>query len=108
MNQEHAGLRTARLSKEPVTVVGINDWAFRRNHRYWTIVCDLQGRRKVTLLPDQEMATSAAWLADHPEIRILSHDRGGDYGAAATRALPDAIQVDLLFRMSSDLASHQI
>ena len=35
----------------------------------------------------------AAWLADHPEIDIVSRDRGGGYGAAAARALPKAIQV---------------
>ena len=34
-----------------------------------------------------------AWLADHPEIQILSRDRGGGYGEAATKALPGAIQV---------------
>jgi transposase len=34
-----------------------------------------------------------AWLSAHPEIKIVSRDRGGGYGEAATRALPDAIQV---------------
>jgi transposase len=78
---------------EPLTVAGIDDWAFRRNHRYGTIVCDLERRRIVTLLPDREVATSAAWLVNHPEIKILSRDRGGGYGEAAARALPHAIQV---------------
>src|ERR1035437_2853265 len=36
---------------EPLNVVGIDDWAFRRNHSYGTIVCDLERRRIVTLLP---------------------------------------------------------
>jgi len=30
---------------EPLNVVGIDDWAFRRNHSYGTIVCDLERRR---------------------------------------------------------------
>jgi len=42
---------------EPLTVAGIDDWAFRKNHRYGTIVCDLERRRIVTLLPDRETAT---------------------------------------------------
>ena len=78
---------------DPLTVVGIDDWAFRRNRRYGTIVCDLERRRIVTLLPDREVATVRAWLADHPEIRIVSRDRGGGYGEAVAKALPDAIQV---------------
>jgi hypothetical protein len=34
-----------------------------------------------------------AWLSDHPEIRVVSRDRGGGYGEAAAKALPDAVQV---------------
>ena len=78
---------------EPLTVAGIDDWAFRRNHRYGTIVCDLERRRIVALLPDREMATVQAWLADRPCIKIVSRDRGGGYGEAAAKALPTAIQV---------------
>jgi len=78
---------------EPLTVAGIDDWAFRRNHRYGTIVCDLERRRIVALLPDREIATVRAWLSEHPGIRIISRDRGGGYGEAAAKALPDAIQV---------------
>lgn len=83
----------ACLRTEPLNVVGIDDWAFRRNHSYGTIVCDLERRRIVTLLPDREMATVEAWLAGHPDITVLSRDRGGGYGEAASKALPCAIQV---------------
>jgi transposase len=47
----------------------------------------------VTLLPDREIATVQAWLAEHPEFKIVSRDRGGGYGEAAAGALPEAIQV---------------
>lgn len=78
---------------EPLTVIGIDDWAHRRNHRYGTIVCDLERRRVVALLPDREQATAEAWLRQHPGIGIVSRDRGGGYGEAVARALPGAIQV---------------
>ncbi len=58
------------------TVVGIDDWGMRRNHRYGTIVCDLERRRVVTLLPDREIATVEAWLASNSDIKIVSRDRG--------------------------------
>ena len=85
--------RRTAAPTEPLAVIGIDDWAFRRNHCYGTIVCDLERRQIVTLLPDRETATVQAWLAEHPEIRIVSRDRGGGYGEAAARALPEAIQV---------------
>ena len=85
--------RRACQRTDPLFVVGIDDWAFRKNQRYGTIVCDLERRRIVALLPDREVATVRAWLSDRPEIRVISRDRGGGYGEAATRALPGAIQV---------------
>jgi transposase len=74
-------------------VVGVDDWALRRNHRYGTIVYDLEWRRIVTLLRDRDIATVEARLADHPQIDIVSRDRGGGYREAAARALPHVIQV---------------
>jgi transposase len=85
--------RRARLPSHPLKVIGIDDWAWRRNHRYGSIICDLEQRRIVRLLADRDPATAQAWLADHPEIAIIGRDRGGGYGEAATKALPDAIQV---------------
>ena len=85
--------RRAAMPTDPLLVVGIDDWAFRRNRRYGTIVCDLERRRIVALLPDREAATVQAWLSKHPGINIVSRDRGGGYGEAAAMALPNAIQV---------------
>lgn len=85
--------RRARAPTDTLVVIGIDDFAWRRNQRYGTIVCDLERRRPVTLLPDREQATSEAWLKHHPSIAIVARDRGGGYGEAIARALPDATQV---------------
>ena len=85
--------RRARLRAEPLSAIGIDDWAWHKGHRYGSIVCDLQRRRIVTLLADREVATVEAWLRHHPEIMVIARDRGGGYGEAASRALPNAIQV---------------
>ena len=77
----------------PLSAIGIDDWAFRRNHRYGTLVCDLERRRVVALLPDRERATIGAWLSAHPEIAIVARDRGGGYGEAAAKVLPHAFQI---------------
>jgi transposase len=85
--------RRSRPPSDPLKIVGIDDWAWRRNHRYASIVCNLERRRIVTLLPDRERATAQAWFADHPTIEIVARDRGGGYGEAAAKALPHAVQV---------------
>ena len=85
--------RRNSIPGDPLVVIGIDDFAWRRNHRYGTIVCDLERRRPVQLLPDREPATSEAWLRHHPSIKVIARDRGGGYGEAAARALPEATQV---------------
>ena len=74
-------------------VIGIDDWAWRRNHRYGTIICDLERRRPIGLLPDREPATAQAWLSEQPQIGIVARDRGGAYALAVAKALPHAVQV---------------
>lgn len=85
--------RRAARREDPLRVIGVDDWAFRRNCRYGSIVVDLERRRPVALLPDREIATVAAWLGRHPGIAVVARDRGGGYGEATARALPHAVQV---------------
>jgi transposase len=86
--RHHAMSRTA-----PPRIVGIDDWAWKRGHRYGTIVCDLEQRRIIDLLPDREAATVQSWLAARPSIAVIARDRGGGYGQAAARGRPEALQV---------------
>lgn len=85
--------RRARPPTDSLAVIGIDDFAWRWNHRYGAIVCDLERRRPVALLVDREQATAQAWLRGHPDIAIVARDRGASYGEAIAKALPDAIQV---------------
>ena len=85
--------RRSRPQADPIRIIGIDDWAWRRNHRYASIICNLKRRRIVTLLPDREPPTAQAWLAAHPTIAIVARDRDGGYGEAAAKALPHAVQV---------------
>ncbi|TCK19807.1 transposase [Ancylobacter aquaticus] len=85
--------RRGRPTFIPPTVIGIDDWAWRRNQRYGTLICDLERRQTIALLPDREPATAQAWLTTQPQITIIARDRGGGYALAAAKALPAATQV---------------
>jgi transposase len=85
--------RRGPRSFSPPMIVGIDDWAWRRNHRYGTLICDLERRATIALLPDREPATAEAWLGQQSQICVVARDRGGGYGVAAQWALPHAIQV---------------
>ena len=85
--------RRGAPSFAPPVIIGIDDWAWRRNHRYGTLICDLERRKTIALLPDREPATAEAWLTGQPQISVVARDRGGGYALATQKALPNAVQV---------------
>lgn len=74
-------------------VVGIDEWAWRKGHRYGTILCDLEKGKVIDLLADRSVDSTVAWLRAHPGIEILSCDRSSVYSEAAVRAAPQATQI---------------
>jgi transposase len=73
--------------------VGIDDFAFRRGCTYGTIIVDLETHQVLDLLPDRLAPTVIEWLQAHPQIEVISRDRGADYVLAATQGAPQATQV---------------
>lgn len=74
-------------------VLGIDDWAWRRGHRYGTILCDLERGKVIDLLPDRNAESTERWLRSHPGAEVISRGRASLYAQAATNAAPHAVQV---------------
>jgi transposase len=87
----------------PVSQIGIDDFSFRRGHRFGTMVVDLQTHEVLDVLPDRTADTSATWMAIHPELEIVSRDPGGDYAAAARKSAPQATQIADRFHIYKNL-----
>jgi transposase len=74
-------------------VIGVDDFALRRRHRYATVVIDAETHERIDVLPDRTADTLQAWLRKHPGIEIVCRDGSATYAEAIRRALPEAVQV---------------
>jgi len=91
-------------SEGEVAKVGIDEWAWKKGHRYGTILVDLEKRRVVQLLADRSAETSKAWFRKHPEIDLISRDRGKIFREAATDGAPQAKQVVDRYHLQKNFA----
>src|SRR6266704_3118689 len=99
--------RIMALPTEPVgqiTELGIDDFSFKRGRTFGTLLIDLQTHQVKDVLPDRKAETAATWMKSHPEIRVVSRDRGGDYAAAAQTSAPQAIQCADRFHLMTNLS----
>jgi DNA-binding NarL/FixJ family response regulator len=77
----------------PPVVVGIDDWAIKRGHRYGTLIVDLEARQPIEVLGRRETTIVADWLRQHPTVEIVARDRAGAYSDAVRTASQGAQQV---------------
>src|SRR5216684_9319741 len=86
-----------------VRILGVDDWAWKKGQTYGTLLVDLELRKPIELLPDRKEETLTAWLLTHPEIDVISRDRGGEYAAAARKGAPQAQQIADKFHLLKNL-----
>ncbi|MEU8497570.1 ISL3 family transposase [Streptomyces lavendulae] len=93
----HTALRTLLRIPLPTgrvpRVIGVDDFALRRRHRYATVVINAETHERIDVLPDRTADTLEAWLREHPGVEIVCRDGSTTYAEAIRRALPDAVHV---------------
>jgi transposase len=86
-------------------IIGIDDWAWRKGHRYGTIIVALQRGCPIDVLEDRAAETVATWLQAHPNVTIVARDRAEAYAAGIRQGAPEATQVADRFHLLKNLAA---
>jgi transposase len=81
------------LPTKNVTVLGIDDWAYRKGLTYGTLLVNMETGKVIDLLIGRDGKSLTKWLMKHPEIEIVTRDRASTYSSTVSTMLPNAIQV---------------
>ncbi len=86
-----------------IHVLGVDDWAWSKGQSFGTILVDLDRSEVVGLLPTRLAQALSEWLAQHPEVKMVSRDRQGVYAEGARCGAPAAVQIADRFHLILNL-----
>ena len=85
------------------SVIGVDDFAFKKRHTYGTIIVDGETHTPVAILDGRDGRSLKEWLARNRQVKTVTRDRASAYAAAIQEALPDALQVADRFHLHQNL-----
>lgn len=85
------------------SVIGVDDFAFKKRHTYGTIIVDGATHKPVAILDGRDGSALKEWLARNKHVRTVTRDRASAYASAIQEILPDAMQIADMFHLHQNL-----
>ena len=85
------------------SVIGIDDFAFKKRHSYGTIIVDEATHSPVAILDGRDGRSLKEWLAQNKQVKTITRDRASAYASAIQEVLPDAMQIADRFHLHQNL-----
>lgn len=100
-------LLTKRYAAQPVlecgNTVGIDDFAFKKRHKYGTIIVDEATHKPVAVLNGRDGVSLKEWLGQNKHVTAVTRDRASAYAKAVEEVLPDCMQIADRFHLHQNL-----
>jgi transposase len=91
-----------------VRVLGVDDFAFKKDSTYGTILVDLERRKVVDLLPERSQESLVGWFERHPgmeQVEVATRDRSNIYREGLAKGVPGATHVTDRWHLLHNLAA---
>ena len=97
--------RQCELQEKPTcsSIVGVDDFAFKKRHKYGTIIVDGHTHKTVAIFEGRDGKTLKEWLRENKHIKVVTRDRASAYASAIEEILPDAMQIADRFHLHQNL-----
>ena len=75
------------------SVIGVDDFAFKKRNTYGTIIVDAQTHKPAAILDGRDGKTLKEWLKSNQHVKVVTRDRASAYAKVIQEELPDAMQI---------------
>ena len=83
--------------------VRVDDFAFKKRHKYGTIIVDEDTHNPIAVLDGRDGTTLKEWLKKNQHVTTVTRDRASAYAKAIEEILPDAMQIADRFHLHQNL-----
>ena len=85
------------------TVIGIDDFAYKKRNTYGTIIVDENTHHPIAILNGRDGAALREWLKNNKHVKAVTRDRASAYAKVIREELPDVMQIADRFHLHQNL-----
>jgi transposase len=93
--------------EQPITTLGVDDFAYKKGRTYCTIVCDGESHRPIEVLEGRDGKNLEEWLKNnkkHMKVTEMTRDRASAYSKTISDIIPEAMQIADRFHLHQNLS----
>lgn len=92
------------LPEYKASIIGIDDFAYKKGHNYGTVVVNQTTHAPIDLFDGRDTPSIELWLRKHPEIKTITRDGGLCFKKAISNVSPNIEQIRDRYHLMQDFS----